>query len=85
MKEVWILDNGCGGYEAFESLEDARERAELYLLRWYRWKKISGQELLEHLEELARSYNGLIGGFVVDELFWCWKIPYYPKEKKNEH
>lgn len=82
MKEVWILDDGMGTYEVYESLEDAREKAELIILKNYRSGQIDAEQLIECLDELTESYN-LERGFVVDEVVWCWKIPYYTKRISN--
>lgn len=79
MKEVWILDNGMGDYEVFESLEDAREKAELILLKLYKSDDLDAEQLIECLKELTDSYN-LERGFWVDEVIWCWKIPYHTKK-----
>lgn len=72
MKEVWLLDDGMGDYEVYESLEDAREKAELIILNNY---NLDAEQLTECLQELTDSYN-LETGFWVDEVIWCWKIPY---------
>ena len=74
-KDVWLLENDMGEYEAYESLEDARERAELFLLQLYKSNDLDAEQLIDCLKELTDSYN-LETGFWVDEVVWCWKIPY---------
>ena len=82
MKEVWILNDGMGTYEVYESLEDAREKVELMLLKLYKSDDLDAKELIECFKKLAESYN-LERGFAVENIVWCWKIPYHIKRTSN--
>lgn len=74
-KYVWLLETMDGDYSVYESLEDARERAELFLLKLYKSNDLDAEQLIGCLKELTDSYN-LETGFWVDEVVWCWKVPY---------
>jgi hypothetical protein len=72
-KEVWLLDNCCGDFEVYERLEDALATAEHYIRKM---QNVSDEEKEETLKELHDNYDEH-HGFCVDEIIYCWSIPYY--------
>lgn len=74
-KYVWLLETNTGDYSVYESLEDARDKAELMILREYEDGIFDKDDLIGCLKELTEDYNPA-SGFCVDEVLWCWKVPY---------
>lgn len=72
-KDVWLLDDCCGDFEVYERLEDALAKAERYIRMM---PDVSDEEKEEALEELHDDYDEH-HGFGVNELIYCWPIPYY--------
>ena len=77
-KYIWLLENINGDYSTYESLEDARDKAELIILQDYKCGIFGSDGLVACLKELTESYNPELG-FCVDDVVWCWKVPYFSR------
>lgn len=75
MEKVWLMDFGAGAEKAFASLETAYNAAYDKLVEW--GYSPDDEDEKNFFEELKETYeNNTYSGFCVDELLWCWEVPF---------